>query len=53
MNDININDLKMIQNAGLGIAMKGCSPRVSNIANYITEFDNNNDGVAKTLEKFC
>ena len=49
----NINDLKMIQNAGLGIAMKGCSPRVSNIANYITEFDNNNDGVAKTLEKFC
>lgn len=49
----NINDLKMIQNAGLGIAMKGCSPRIANIANYITEFDNNNDGVAIAIEKFC
>ena len=48
----NINDKKMIQNAGLGIVMKGSTPVVVDIANYITD-TNNNEGVAKALEKFC
>lgn len=48
----NINDKKMIENAGLGIAMKGSTPIVLDVANYITD-TNNEDGVAKALEKFC
>ena len=47
----NINDKKMIENAGLGIAMKGSTPVVTEIANIITEETNNSDGVAKTLQK--
>ena len=48
----NINDKKMIENAGLGIAMQGSTPIVTEVANYTTD-TNNNDGVAKALEKFC
>ena len=46
----NINDKKMIENAGYGVAMGGCNPKVINIADYVTE-GNNNEGVAKALEK--
>ena len=45
----NINDIKMIQNAAYGIAMGNSSPRVKEIANFITD-DNNNSGVAKALQ---
>ena len=48
----NINDKKMIEEAGLGISLEGSSPVVTKIADYIT-LDNNNDGVARALEKFC
>ena len=48
----NINDKKMIENAGLGIVMQGSTPIVTQIADYVTD-SNNNDGVAKALEKFC
>ena len=48
----NINDKKMIENAGLGIAMGQSTPIIKQIANYITE-DNNNEGVANALKKFC
>ena len=48
----NINDKEMIENAGLGIVMQGSTPVVADIADYITD-TNNNDGVAKALEKFC
>ena len=48
----NINDKKMIENAGLGVAMKGCTPIITNIADYITD-TNENDGVEKVLEKYC
>ncbi len=48
----NVNDKKMIENAGLGIAMKGSTPVVTKIAKYITG-TNNEEGVAKALEKFC
>lgn len=46
----NINDKKMIKNAGLGIAMEGSTEQVTKEANFITE-SNNNDGVAKALNK--
>ena len=48
----NMNDKKMIKEAGLGIIMEGSAPAVAEVADYIT-FDNNNEGVARALEKFC
>lgn len=47
----NINDLKMIQNAGVGIAMQGSSSKVIEVADYVTD-DNNHEGVANALKKF-
>ena len=47
----NINDKKMIENAGLGIAMKHSSPQVTEVANIVTEETNNSDGVAKILKQ--
>ena len=44
----NMNDEKMIKNAGLGIAMGQSSPHINEIANKITE-SNFNDGVADIL----
>lgn len=48
----NMNDKKMIQEAGLGVAMEGSTPSVTQIADYITT-SNKEDGVARVLEKFC
>lgn len=48
----NVNDKKMIQEAGLGVVMEGSTPEVTKIADYITT-TNNKEGVAKALEKFC
>ena len=46
----NINDKKMIENAGLGIAMGQSTPQIKEIANQITD-SNCEDGVATFLEK--
>lgn len=48
----NINDKKMIENVGLGIVMEGSTPEVAKVADYTTD-SNQNEGVAKSLEKFC
>lgn len=47
----NVNDRKMIEEAGKGIVMGGSTPKVSEVADYIT-LDCNNEGVAKAIEKF-
>lgn len=47
----NMNDKEMIQNAGIGIAIEGSTPQITQIADYITS-SNNNEGVAKALEKY-
>ena len=47
----NMNDKEMIEQAGLGIAMKNCVSRIKEIADFITD-DNNNEGVANAIEKF-
>ena len=47
----NVNDKKMIENAGLGVAMRGSAPVVENIANVIAD-SNDEDGVAKILKRF-
>ncbi len=46
----NMNDKKMIENAGLGVAMGESTPVVKEIADEVTD-TNCNDGVAKVLEK--
>lgn len=45
------NDLKMIQYAGIGVAMKNGNDEVKAVADYITD-TNDQDGVAKAIEKF-
>ena len=47
-----MNDKLMIQNAGIGIAMGQSTPRIKEIADYVTE-DNDDDGVKKAIEKYC
>lgn len=47
-----INDLEMIKNSGIGVAMKNTVPKLKENAKYITEFDNNNLGVEKWLRKY-
>ena len=47
----NTNDKMMLEKAGLGVVMKGSTPVVTEIADFITD-DNNNEGVAKAIEKF-
>ena len=41
----------MIEYAGMGVAMDNAFPEVKEIANYITD-SNENDGVATAIEKF-
>lgn len=45
----NINDIEMIEYAGLGVAMGNAPDEVKSKANYVTD-TNNNDGLAKFLE---
>ena len=46
----NVNDKKMIKEAGLGIVMKGSTEAVTSIADEITD-TNDNEGVSKILQK--
>lgn len=46
------NDLEMLEFAGLGVAMKNGTPEVLNIANDVTHFTNNEDGLADYLTHF-
>ena len=46
----NANDVKMIKNAGLGIAMGESAPYVKSVADEIT-LSNDEDGVAIILRK--
>lgn len=47
-----LNDLSMIQYAGLGVAMDNADEAVKRNAQFITD-SNDNDGVRKVIEKFC
>lgn len=48
----NMNDEKMIEKAGLGIAMGQSTPYILEIADEITQ-SNAEEGVANALKKFC
>ncbi|MBQ9904315.1 MAG: HAD family phosphatase [Synergistaceae bacterium] len=47
-----LNDIRMIQNAGIGVAMANAVDEVKGIADYVT-LDCNHDGVAEGIKKFC
>ncbi len=47
------NDISMIEAAGLGIAMENATDSVKAAADYVTEKDNNHDGLADILLKEC
>ena len=47
------NDISMLIAAGLGIAMKNASDRVKQSADFITEFTNNEDGLAEIFRLNC
>lgn len=45
------NDFEMIQKAGLGIAMKNGADSVKEVADIVTDYDNNNSGVGEVLRE--
>lgn len=45
------NDISMIENAGLGIAMKNATEAVKNVADIVTEEDHNHSGPARELRR--
>lgn len=47
-----LNDLTMLQTAALGVAMGNAVPKAKQIADYVTD-TNDNDGVAKAVRLFC
>ena len=46
------NDLSMIEAAGIGIAMKNATPLLKEMADIVTEEDNDHDGLVRVLERF-
>ncbi|OZU88290.1 phosphoglycolate phosphatase [Virgibacillus indicus] len=47
----NLNDLRLIQSAGLGVAMGNADDQLKQAADVITD-TNENDGVAKAIQRF-
>lgn len=48
----NLNDLQMIEVAGMGVAVGNAVDTLKNAADYIAE-NCEDDGVAKTIREFC
>ncbi|MDE7055263.1 MAG: Cof-type HAD-IIB family hydrolase [Oscillospiraceae bacterium] len=46
------NDISMIRAAGVGVAMANAIPAVKDAADYITQRDNNHDGIEEVIRKF-
>lgn len=46
----NLNDMEMIMNAGVGVAVMNAHPRLLEVADYVTA-TNIDDGVAKVIDK--
>lgn len=47
-----LNDIEMLKKCGHGVALKNALPEVKKVANDITKYDNNNNGIAKYLKKY-
>ncbi len=48
----NINDIEMIKNAGVGVAIGGSYKEVTSVASYVTKNDAENGGFAEAVYKF-
>lgn len=46
------NDLEMLQYAGIGVAMKNARPEILEIADQVTEYTNDEDGLAHFLSHY-
>lgn len=46
------NDSEMLSFAGTGVAMKNAIPKIKNVADDVTPWDNNQDGMARYLQGF-
>lgn len=46
------NDIRMLQYAGAGVAMKNAPEKVKMVADFITEEDNDHDGIAGMINRF-
>ena len=46
------NDISMIQFAGMGVAMANAQEKLKNVADYVTERDNNHNGIVEVIERF-
>ncbi|MCD8365456.1 MAG: Cof-type HAD-IIB family hydrolase [Clostridiales bacterium] len=46
------NDLTMIREAGIGVAMKNARENIRNEADYVTKKDNNEGGVSEVIRKY-
>lgn len=46
------NDIRMLQYAGKGIAMKNAPEDVKMVADFVTENDNDHDGIAEVVRSF-
>ena len=47
----NLNDRKMIENAGLGVAMGQSTPAILELADEVTS-SNDEEGISKILQKY-
>ena len=47
-----MNDESLIHMAGYGVAMCNGLPQIKEIADFVTDFDNNHDGVGEFLKKY-
>ena len=47
-----MNDESMIRLAGLSVAMVNGLDSIKDMAHYVTEFTNNQDGLARFVEKY-
>ena len=46
------NDIPMLQEAHIGVAMKNAKDEVKACADYVTQHTNNESGIAEVIEKF-
>lgn len=47
-----LNDIKMIQESGVGVAMGNAQEAIKNVADFVTD-TNNDNGVAKAIKRFA
>ena len=46
------NDISMIETAGVGVAMKNARQELKELADYVTENDNDHDGIAEVVYRY-